>query len=513
MNTQWLEHGRNGSNQRHAMLWVLFLGYASTLLYSVLRHELWGDELHSWNIAKASHGLGDLINNISYEGHPPVWYLLLYVLSKFTHDPHAMQYLHYGISLGILALIIFYSPFSPLQKLLIPAGYYFLFEYAVISRNYSIGILLTLFLCIILTANSKSKWWLYYIILFFLSNTHFLALIMALSFHVFVLYLQKTRGHRLGELSFHAFFGVLILFPACYFIYPPSSSALNADFWLRIWSKDQLFIMIQAPLKALVPIPAWWEYHFWNTQVLLVAQKTIYLLKYMNPLISGTLIVLVLKILYPSKKAVLFFLINLVLTLLFAFVFPLTTARYVGFIFVSFIVSLWLAGDEIQLNGSKKFVFLGLLVLQVIGGVVAISKDWSFKFSQANEISSLYKEFSKEVDVVTDYWCLNYLTAAVDKPIFCLGFNVQKEYIMWTREVAEMTLDKHLYCNGLRAYFQNKNVNAVYLFSTFNGKELDLRDQNLLHEYNIQLVTERCGSLEKNSNVYVYLITTKVPPD
>ena len=35
-------------------LWVVFILYALVSSYAISRHELWSDELHSWNIAKAS---------------------------------------------------------------------------------------------------------------------------------------------------------------------------------------------------------------------------------------------------------------------------------------------------------------------------------------------------------------------------------------------------------------------------------------------------------------------------
>src|SRR6266700_449498 len=54
-------------------------------------HAMWFDELQAWNIARASHSLQDLFANLRYEGHPVLWYLPLYALTRVTGDPRWMQ--------------------------------------------------------------------------------------------------------------------------------------------------------------------------------------------------------------------------------------------------------------------------------------------------------------------------------------------------------------------------------------------------------------------------------------
>src|SRR4249919_4086013 len=65
-------------------LWSVFIFYIIVSCLAIFHHELWGDELHSWNIAKASNSFFDLISNTRYEGYPPFWYSVLWVISKLT---------------------------------------------------------------------------------------------------------------------------------------------------------------------------------------------------------------------------------------------------------------------------------------------------------------------------------------------------------------------------------------------------------------------------------------------
>src|SRR5437660_396106 len=60
----------------------------------ILNHEMWRDELQSWLIARDSRTVGELLQNMRYEGHPAFWYVCLFAITRFTHDPLAMQVFH-----------------------------------------------------------------------------------------------------------------------------------------------------------------------------------------------------------------------------------------------------------------------------------------------------------------------------------------------------------------------------------------------------------------------------------
>ena len=113
-----------------SILWLVLLIYLIVSGYTMMHHEMWGDEIHSWNIAKGSDSYADLIYNTRYEGHPPVWYTILWTISKFTHNLAYVQMTHWLIAASIVVLILFFSPIPLLSRVLIPFGYYFLYEYS-----------------------------------------------------------------------------------------------------------------------------------------------------------------------------------------------------------------------------------------------------------------------------------------------------------------------------------------------------------------------------------------------
>ncbi|MBI4794559.1 MAG: hypothetical protein HY790_01735, partial [Deltaproteobacteria bacterium] len=119
-----------------AVLGFFFLG-----LVLLLRHEMWQDEWQAWLIARESLSIPDLFRNLRYEGHPGLWHLVLFLVSRVTPNPLGMQILHLLVATGAVYVFLKYSPFTRLQKILFILGYFPFYEYTVISRNYGLGVL------------------------------------------------------------------------------------------------------------------------------------------------------------------------------------------------------------------------------------------------------------------------------------------------------------------------------------------------------------------------------------
>jgi hypothetical protein len=126
---------------------ILFALATLLLITGLRRHAMWLDEVQAWLIVRDSHGLADLLRNLRYEGHPGLWYLLLYPLSALGRQPQWMQCAQALCAIGSVALITWRGPFSRLELALLPLSYGLLFEYGVKSRSYALGNLLLLAFC------------------------------------------------------------------------------------------------------------------------------------------------------------------------------------------------------------------------------------------------------------------------------------------------------------------------------------------------------------------------------
>jgi tetratricopeptide (TPR) repeat protein len=141
--------------QQRMAFWLVFI-FAGLSLIGVLHHEMWRDELQAWTQARDSSSLGDLWQNMRTEPHPMLWHTLLFFLTRITRNPVAMQYLHWLIAVASVYVFVRFSPFTMLQKTLFSFGYYPLFEYCQIARNYSLGMLLLFLFCVLMQRQPRN---------------------------------------------------------------------------------------------------------------------------------------------------------------------------------------------------------------------------------------------------------------------------------------------------------------------------------------------------------------------
>lgn len=118
--------------------WIPALGMWCALVASAIPlHEPWFDEAQAWLLARDS-SLPELFSRMSYEGTPPLWHLLLFPLAKLG-APYASMQVVAATSAGIAAyLVMRHAPWPLPIRLLLPFGYFGLYQYAVVARNYSL---------------------------------------------------------------------------------------------------------------------------------------------------------------------------------------------------------------------------------------------------------------------------------------------------------------------------------------------------------------------------------------
>ncbi len=487
-------------------LWVVFAGYALLLGIGMAHHEMWGDEFHSWNISKGSGTYLELIANRRYEGHPPGWYTLLWTLSKFTHRVVFVQVLQWLIAVVATFLLLFKSPFPTRTRVLIPFGYYFLWEFGVFSRNYMMAILLAFCICLIIREASRYKAILYYLLLFCLSNIHMLGLLLALSFHGYYLLLQKERGRSIISLFGPALLGLLAVLPAVYFIVPPSDSQLNLSALAHGATSFRFSAIYEIPIRAFLPLPAWWKEHFWNTHFLLALQEGRRLKPVFVP-IAVLLLLFVFSCLWKEKKSVALFSINLLLSFIIStFFFSLLSARYSGFVYISFIVSYWLYCKERTVADKWLSRVNLLLAAQMIGGGFAFMQDLQRPFSYSKELTTLLGEVPAGEKWVTDYWTMNTVVARTDHPAYCVDMEKDMSFVLWASDIAALQKKQDRYTEGLNRLFAQGDRKAVYLITHAPLETVLQTGKQLASSYRLSLVDSRVGAIDKGSDLYLFRI-------
>lgn len=127
------------STTRDLLLALPFL----VLFYVQLAHHVfWRDELNALAITWASPTIPSLFWHIHHEGHPWLWYVVLWVPSRFTQSLLVLKAIAAVVGTAIILVVALRSPFRTWEKALVLAGYFFVFEYTVVVRMYGIMLLL-----------------------------------------------------------------------------------------------------------------------------------------------------------------------------------------------------------------------------------------------------------------------------------------------------------------------------------------------------------------------------------
>lgn len=137
---------------RRAAPVAVLAGFALLQAVSTARHEMWRDELQAWGVATATPGLRDLAAALVDEGHPPLWYLPLRLLGAVGLEPAAMQVLAWALGVVAAAVVLRCAPVPLWARAAVLFGYHVGYEYTVLARSYTLGLLLLVSALAALTA-------------------------------------------------------------------------------------------------------------------------------------------------------------------------------------------------------------------------------------------------------------------------------------------------------------------------------------------------------------------------
>ena len=115
---------------------AVLTAYIAMLCLAIPHYLPWEDEGRAWTAVRF-FGLYDLIFHVlRYEGHPPVWYLILFPIAKL-HLPYLyINWLSACCGAAGISVLLRYSPFPFFLRALLPFGFALAYEYAVVARSY-----------------------------------------------------------------------------------------------------------------------------------------------------------------------------------------------------------------------------------------------------------------------------------------------------------------------------------------------------------------------------------------
>ncbi len=204
----------------HKFYALIMLIYTFIGVGILLSHEPWRDEAQAWLIGRDLSFFG-MIRQMYFEGHPCLWSFLLSFFAKF-HFPYFTLNIISFLFMWISAfLILVYSPFSLIGKILIIFSFPFMYSYSVIARSYCL-IPLSLILIALQYPTRHEHPFRYSLFVLFLAWTHVVMLglvgILLAFFYGEELFLwkNKTKADKkvvLKSLGIVIFFLLLFILP------------------------------------------------------------------------------------------------------------------------------------------------------------------------------------------------------------------------------------------------------------------------------------------------------------
>jgi hypothetical protein len=372
-------------------LLALFLG-----LLVILHHEMWRDELQAWRIATGSRTLSELFQNARYEGHPPVWYLCLYALSRFSDNPLIMQLFHLGVGVAAIFVLCRYAPFTRFQKACLSFGYFFFFEYLIVSRNYALGVC-ALFLFCAVHSRRPERVLIAALLLAVMINTSAFGAIIALMFGSWLIIELFTRRQMLSFRSVGAALAVLIiaLGVAGMQSAPPSDNSPRMLTWNTTLIGASLEKTVSSIWRSYVPLPLHLP-HFWNTNVLdemppVRVGHLVIEARDVQPVLSLGLLVFSAFLLMRTPSVMLLYTVATGGLLLFLHLKVNHGIRHPGHVFVVFVGCLWLALSKVSFqrpgmaHRASAILLTLLFAAGAVAGGLAAATDLVYPFSASRD--------------------------------------------------------------------------------------------------------------------------------
>jgi len=406
---------------RRATLIAVFFAVAAATIF---RHEMWMDELNTWDVVRDATGLGSLFANMHLEVHPALWYLALYPLTRVTADPRSMQLLHLLIATATAAVIVWAAPFRLWQRALIIFGYFFFYEFAIISRGYALGLLAAVSACVVYCRPRPSPL-LLAALLAFVANTSFYGLILATAFALGIAVSGRVSGRPAAiAAGLYALAAVIALAT----LYPKADNVFARE-WHNTFEWTRLRATLSLIWAADVPLPDFSLSAPWNSNVLFgTSSFARHAPTTAAAILGAALFVIGVLALRRDRAALVTYLTGSFVALGFVYLKYTGGMRHHGHLFVLLLVAVWMThasrgqdGEaEAQLSAQPaalavqagpwwNAVLVALLIAQTAAGAYFVVEDFRKPFSVSMELTDFVRRLPSSAEVVVAHPAfLNY---------------------------------------------------------------------------------------------------------
>jgi hypothetical protein len=389
----------NGLRVRREQSWTftLVVGAAFAILQIALhaRHELWRDEIHTWTVARNAGGFWDLVSgDRRYDGHPILWYYLLYLIARLTRDPVG---LHLAAAIASVVAAVLWLRAAPLPRwlrLMLLLSYDFFYEYGVMCRSYGVGVCLTFAFCA-LYDRGRIRYFTLGVLLSLLAATSLYGTILASVMGLFL----YSRGLVVAahpsipdrwalSISLNWAAGVALLAATLAFVaftsHPPADAAVLPQ-WSTTPSWEGARLSAERFWWGMFPVRTAADWG-WIVSSYLGQNQT-----WFKPLLPALVAVILLGCaisLRRSPRVVAMMVLGMLMMAVAQRLIYDGWLRHWGHYLILLLASVWLLARETRVRASMRVVqgvLAVALAVQSVTGVKALILDWRQPFSSARE--------------------------------------------------------------------------------------------------------------------------------
>ena len=201
--------------------------YAVVLAFLSYHHEMFGDETQAWLIVRDSRSWIEMLGHLRYEGHPALWYLLLYVPAHLGASVLWLRGLNYILAIALAWAVLTTRKMDFTLRGLTVFGIFCCFYLGLLARSYTLTVLLLVVATRCLTSE-KPRHWRGMVLLALAINSHFLAIPAAVGLFVWVYWLgpqaslQSARARLRDRRFWASVVLVLVALACCYWTVRPA---------------------------------------------------------------------------------------------------------------------------------------------------------------------------------------------------------------------------------------------------------------------------------------------------
>lgn len=515
---------KNISNNNNYFEIILVSSFFVLGLIGICNHVMWRDEINVWLITRDSSSIVELFKNIKYEGHPPLWYICLYLLNQITHNPVIMQFFHLFLGVASVYIFVRFSPFTKLQKTLFCFGYLPFYEYLLISRNYAIGVLLIFAFCV-LFVRRQSNYIQLSIILFLLANANAYCLLIAIALGLTLIFEYITTPLKINKVNKKDLIFSIIIFLlgialSLSLLIPPQDSVLAGG--MSGWILQFDFIRLITSLTRI-----------WSGYISIIVPNDKNLIEMVVfAIVSLGFLTFTSLFLIRKPVALFLYLIGNAQILIFTYIKFLGGPRHFGHLYILLIASLWIASyypktefinnndiDEVSwLNKfkklSKKFVyfaeqhqkifFMLILYAQLLAGIVAFSRDLLLPFSASRETARFIQQekLDKLLIVGSTDFAISPICGYLNTKVYYPEIKSMGSFVLFTKQRKDVN-DQEILDQTISLLKTNNQILLVL------NRELNREIYNNNSAISLSSISKFTNSFMSDEKYYLYLVRSK----